>query len=876
MKNRIKILCIIIIYILLVICGMQIYLPSADFGIEEIARDADGNIYAAGDNIKGIFIYKMDAYGNAEKLSYCAKEARESELFCRYYNDSLFIGQMWYEEGKQFFSVWKREDELDGFQCIWKRTLEDNVKLTDFHVKENEIYVICIEQKTEDILLYVWKNGNDALIRYETDFMPTMAYYGNEGVYALSHDNHVYYLDLNGIKKETGLDQVAFLITDDNGLYYQKINSRDITYVFYSGLGGYTFKDIGDVWNIQYSGRTQNSAALIYKDGKDSLFIIGQDGKYGDPVNLGALGIKEKINCAVKPLLVITIVYVAVVIIFILYVQLVRNKRKLLHQTMTVLVGASGIWLAVTVLWIQIYEQEMDEKDRLFLADTCMMIQKNQLEEGLGNNQLTYEEYLGSSQQQLVEKIFTNRVMGNSLQSFFAREELVYGSKSPVFVFSEEASYGRKADNFYNASTMKYIKECIETGENQSFIDRIAGISYAISISTIGNRNSEICLVSRVPLYGIENSHTGLKVFYLITFVSWIFIMILLMLLLRHKWQNVELLVTQMDKVSRGEYTFNIRKIPDNEFGNMWTALERMCKNLQMQKYRNTNILDYLYQYAPKNYERLFEKEKLQDIEVGETVQITATLGMISVIDKDTLLTGKLQRQYVQYVNQLMEMLFSQKESEQAIFLQNGSNLENVKVIFKEDGESAITAVKYSMNCLENLQEKAENKFGTNPFILLHTGSFNCGLAGGSKQVYPYVMSLEIETLNRYIDALKNSGAKLVVTENVWLQVEKHVQGRYIGYVTSKDRKSTFRLYEILNACPQQQKISKIKNKDSFNAALQLYYNNDLYLARSAFADILKECPEDGIARWYVFACDRLFNREDIRDENYELFSELR
>jgi hypothetical protein len=38
------------------------------------------------------------------------------------------------------------------------------------------------------------------------------------------------------------------------------------------------------------------------------------------------------------------------------------------------------------------------------------------------------------------------------------------------------------------------------------------------------------------------------------------------------------------------------------------------------------------------------------------------------------------------------------------------------------------------------------------------------------------------------------------------------------------------------------------------------------------FSNIVKECPDDGIARWYAFACDEMFNREDNTDAHYELF----
>ena len=163
-------------------------------------------------------------------------------------------------------------------------------------------------------------------------------------------------------------------------------------------------------------------------------------------------------------------------------------------------------------------------------------------------------------------------------------------------------------------------------------------------------------------------------------------------------------------------------------------------------------------------------------------MQITATLGILAVIDRNVLLTGELQKKYVRYANQLMEVLFSQRESDRAIFLQNGSNLENVKVVFQ--GQCALAAVRYGIGCMEALAAQTGDEYDTTPFILLHTAQFSCGLAGGSRQVYPYVTSLEMETLNQYIDKLKAGGARIVVTESTWQQAGEQLQGRFI------DRKS--------------------------------------------------------------------------------------
>lgn len=872
LRDRIGIYAAVIIYIGIVLIGFQMYLPSGNFTVEDIVRDSEGQIYAAGGWRTGVYVYQLDADGKPKELYWCRSEAEEVQLFCRYANDHIYVAQTWYADSKQHFSIW--ESDGAGFSCVWDRVIEEDVTLTDFQVIADQMYVIGVDQQTENILVYSWKEGSDRLVRVETDFIPTVVCWGNEGLYTLSHDNHLYHIGIDGIRQEMELGDIVFFLTDGSGLYYQEKGSRDITYLFDNGLGGYTFRDMGDVWNIQYSRKAQNSAVLMSRDDKDRLLIVGQDGAYKEITDCTALDIGKKLRSLVYPFLIFTLAYIAVWTVIELFWHFVWKRKKLLYQTMLALAGFSGIWLVLTIISIWQHEAQEERQERMFLADTCMTVQKGRLLNGLEwwQGHLEYEGYQGSEQQKMVEETFSYSVMKNSSQTFYAREELVYNAKAPVFIFSEEASYGRMADTFYDTLALQKIRQCMTTGESQKFIDKVSGISYAMAVSRIGKKDHQVCLVLRVPVYGMDTNHASIHFFYITAFAGWVVIMLAIMIFLRYKWRNIEYLVTGMDKVSRGEYHVDSRKAPDNEFGAMWIAMERMCRNLQIQKYRYSETVAYLYQYAPVNFERLFAKEKLQDVEVGETVQIAATLGMISLIDKDTLLTGKLQRQYVQYVNQLMELLFSQHESKQAIFLQDGSNLENVKVIFKEDGQSALTAVKYSIDCMEELLEQLEDTYDTVPFILLHTAEFRCGLAGGSKQVYPYVTSLEMETLGCYINELKYSGARLVVTERTWQQVQTEVQGRYIGYVASLDGADTFRLYEILDACPQPQRSGKLKSRQDFENALKMYYENNLYQARSAFADIVKECPEDGISRWYVFACDRRFNGEDSQDEEGALF----
>lgn len=730
-KRTIIIALAVIVYIFLMICTVLAVTPSGDFCMEQLARDDMGNVYVAGFAENEVLICILDGTGNMNRYYRCRREALNADLLCEYYEGRIYICQMWQESiadtaaVQQRFSIWQTDGS--GFQCIWQGTTENETRFTDIRADEEGISLAGIDLQAKEVLICRFQNEDLQIMRYETGVVPLRVCFGENGVYMLSDDGRMLLVRLEGDRQiRSDLGEAADLITDEKGMYWQEAGSRDISYLLYDSVEGYMFRDIGYMQDVACSDHTPNFAILLREDEENRLLVVDRDGagmRY-IPVDVNGQSWEVKIANALVPILMVTLVYVAVWVVFMLITRALRDKSKLLCRMLAMAIKLSGIGLIMIMVLVH-----------------------------------------------------------------------------------------------------------FQGGESYS------GITLVIA-----------------------------------AIMEWLVVVIITLLFFGHTWRNMDIVVAWMDKISRGEYSIEGRKAPDDEFGRMWTALERLCRSLQMRNYRHVEITDYLYQYAPRNFERLFDKTDLHDIEIGETRQLPVTLGMISIIDKETLLTGRIQKQYMQYINGLMDILFSQRDSEQAIFLQDGNNMENVKVVFKGENESVSVAVRYSIECMEALLRRTEEQYETTPFILLHTATVSCGLAGGSRQVYPYVTSLEIETLAGFVGRFRSSGVKIVVTESTWQQVQGQVEGRYIGYVASSDQKYVFRLYEIIDACPKSQKLGRIKNRQRFEQALELFYNNDLYLARNAFTEVLKECPDDGIAEWYIFACDELFNEGDAADKRYELF----
>jgi hypothetical protein len=110
----------------------------------------------------------------------------------------------------------------------------------------------------------------------------------------------------------------------------------------------------------------------------------------------------------------------------------------------------------------------------------------------------------------------------------------------------------------------------------------------------------------------------------------------------------------------------------------------------------------------------------------------------------------------------------------------------------------------------------------------------------------------------------------MAVTDAVYEMIDKDTASRYIGFVESGIY--TFKLYEILDAYPANERQSRLLTKTKFKEALNLFYQDDFYLARSMFTEVLKENPTDEVTRWYIFICERCLEEESGQISSYGLF----
>ena len=157
--------------------------------------------------------------------------------------------------------------------------------------------------------------------------------------------------------------------------------------------------------------------------------------------------------------------------------------------------------------------------------------------------------------------------------------------------------------------------------------------------------------------------------------------------------------------------------------------------------------------------------------------------------------------------------------------------------------------------------------------LILHKASFLYGIAGQEERLFPYLSSSELEFLGGFTQQFDEAGVRIVATEAYWKQLEGcGFTGRYIGFVSAGERSGAYKLYEVLDAYPELERELRRGYDQRFQEAINLFYHNDFYLARNLFSSLLRACPGDGIARWYLFACEHFFNQEGNAEPDYSLF----
>jgi hypothetical protein len=439
-------------------------------------------------------------------------------------------------------------------------------------------------------------------------------------------------------------------------------------------------------------------------------------------------------------------------------------------------------------------------------------------------------------------------------------------SEDVTVVSSPDLPFGLAAAKGFGPEAAALARAAAETGEPQSGFGRTRGRDTLFAAAPVG--------ASRILLLSADASHVEYalaRTFFSLLRVCALpgFGALLLCACLTAAWMWPLLrLPKQMSDIVAKRIWDERTRFGFGEVGNIQRAVQEICLSLSIREYEMSVAMKNYRRFMPQDLDILLERANLMEIEYGDVACGEADFGLITTVLKGSKRFGANQHRFLDFVFAAFRSIYAAAAGN-AIFLRTGFSLTGFTLLFRNGSADGVRmGIRLATEAVETPEGVPKPEF----LLVLHRTDYEYGVTGCDARAITFLSSYELGLLAKVSPKLSTLGVKLLITERCGKGLSDAVSTRYIGYITSSDEQHNIKLYEVLDVYRESAKSLRKQYNEKFQEAIRLYYKNDFYLARNIFSEIFKNCPDDGVAKWYIFACERLFNRTDFSTINYSIF----
>ncbi len=325
-------------------------------------------------------------------------------------------------------------------------------------------------------------------------------------------------------------------------------------------------------------------------------------------------------------------------------------------------------------------------------------------------------------------------------------------------------------------------------------------------------------------------------------------------------WQDRELrrLAGAMRDVAEGKKELVKGTVHGKDINLMWNSLMEIDKIISRINYTRYRIYESCYRFAPKNIEKILRKDSITEVKGGDMALLHGTIAVLSSTDPE-----ESEPDTADKMDRFIARVEKYQEQSDGFFVTGQCDLAMMRLLFLEESRNTVESGAVFLH--EFYEDELLGSLKTG--IFLHYSQYAYGVAGTETQSFPFLLSKEGRDMENCARWLQSMGIRLVLTQSV--RDRETIGGalRYIGYICVCGTQEQIRLYEALDAYSGYESRLKQMTDDKFQRALELFYQHDFYLARSTFSDVLKENPEDLIAKWYLFTCEKYLNETHLEGD---------
>lgn len=540
---------------------------------------------------------------------------------------------------------------------------------------------------------------------------------------------------------------------------------------------------------------------------------------------------------------------------------ILRNRNHTVYTIVTV----ECILLAVTIMgtWVtyNTKKETITEQNKLFGVYYLQELQRQ-----LTNRYRSYAE----------EKDFYDtevyREVWEELTSFVKEEgpDEVFRNLAIVKMKDQRILVGTEGKNIehaaYQFSTMVIpLLEKLEEGHHSASMEVwLNGKSYlVIGITDQKELKPEYCILGMLKNQKSEEKTIHAENYFFYAEMIFLIGSILCIVIILFQERDLRKLGRSMLSLATGNYNIKKGTAYGKDVETMWSSLLEIQKRITRINHAKFKLYESCYRFAPKNIEKILGKDSITEVKNGDVVELYGTLAIINLEKVDRMDIPNMQQ-----INRYVELMEKHKEQKEGFFLTGSNNLKDMKMLFLQECR---TTVEFGTNFIKEFRQfQPHTRF--RPGILLHYDNYRYGITGSEEQSFSFLFYRKLERLEKLGQWLRDLGVKVAITGEVKEREGLNQGLRYIGFIQFGDETDRICFYEVLDACPETERRKKTASDEKFQAALELFYQYDFYLARSSFSEILKENQEDEIVKWYLFTCQKYLNQSYSGEISFELW----
>lgn len=595
----------------------------------------------------------------------------------------------------------------------------------------------------------------------------------------------------------------------------------------------------------------KDSELYVLLDGDTPFGIFAPDMVIKNAVDAMHFSPGQNMRLRANMIIKIAGIFVIWLILVFLSVKLTRDRDRIVYLYL-----ASEVVLLLILLFAFIFIKRQFQKSEMN-SNTRYMLASMQ-DDLKYYNDVDYEAedfYDSTRYYRLLDNLiaFVNK---NGSENVY-RDAFVM-RKSTGLILADARGFNRIHTSYLYGGDMTYLIDELQAGASSASIELSLEGERMNAIAYEGEDPKDDLAVVAVFKDAKASSYQrsvviGLGVLSIVIFAVGS-LMLFIVLYLQHA--DLKRFSGSLKRLALGKPKEEAPKDVSRDMRELWRSYGEIGKRIEQINYDKYMIFEAYYRFAPKGIEDIFGKDSILDVKNGDVVTVSGTMVLLSIDDEESFqnkiltLSGILvhKEQYV--------------KNNEGILVSRDPGLNNILFLLRKEAGNTVSEIVQSLHVGNMLEVH-------NLSVMIYRDQLTYGVVGSNTTSLPYIDSEYSMEMNAYAAWFRRHGVSVVVTDKV-IANDDVGEHRYVGSALFRESGDVVRFYEILDAYPAKTRQLMLINREKFENTLELFYSRDFYLARNQFMEILKECPEDGIVKWYIFECEKYMNGEaDLSQSSY-------